>query len=234
MGRTSASYLVMITVFYGGVCVLLFEIARQGFISTLGLLVPVTLMFKSYIEHMEYNPLHRNPNFFSMSGVIGVVTSRLEHIHGGRSTLKIAIRKDYVTDDKWERTGGMEGLMAHLSGQVKYTLTDDTSKFLSIPTENCEAREGCIIYLGSLSKKPVKTLDEHLLAELSQSRESVKRLWTVVERANALANAMANEKKAELRQMAQELSIMFRELNEAKGQFQGDERVPSPYRGGYR
>jgi hypothetical protein len=216
-------FVLMLTLFYGLLAFGIIEAARYGGWPLLGLFPGLFLLLIDYMNKMEWNPIFNNPNFITDSGVIGTVVGKMEHLHGGRVRLQVVLKKRYIPEQSVERLTGFKGLMAHLSGNVLFTVIDSANRFVDIPSEDCEAREGCVKYMGSLCGKELKSVDALLEWRLQEAENMISRQSTVLERMKALAISMAREHNMDMREVQQEVAIINRELFEARGGVQNDE-----------
>ena len=126
-----------------------------------------------WITRSEWNPVHISKNFITDSGVVGVVWGSPIPEQGGRITYKIGVYKRYVPSGKRTAVSGFSGLMAVLAGWnieiIK--ITDSREMFRDIPSNNCEAPEGAVKYLGRLDGGPLD--DEFSLYRLQIRNQSI-------------------------------------------------------------
>lgn len=209
------SWIIAITVFYGLMIVIVFEIFRVGMLPFLFLIPAGLLILYDFTTRMEYNPMHKNPNFLSMDGTISVAESTLEPLHGGRSKITVSTKKDYAPIDKWYRAGGMIGFFSHLAGKIQLDIIDESWKFVQVVGENLGAKEGAYIYLGSLSGKNSYDLNGDLIRKLNESYSLIRTQETVYERAKQLSNQMARSNNLDMLEVQQQFSIILREWGQS-------------------
>ena len=207
--------IVAMSVFYGSMILIMFEAVRSSALVGLALLPPIFLIMYDLTTRLEWNVLHRNKNFTALDGTISVCESGIEPVHGGRSRITITSRKEYIPKDKWFRMGGTSGFLSHLSGKVSHTIIDESWKFIDIKGEDLGADEGAILYLGSLSGKPVSYLDQLLFNKLEDSYSIIRNQQTVFEKAKALASSMARERNLDMLEVQSQFSIILREWQQS-------------------
>src|SRR3989338_6131259 len=137
------SYIILLCLFYGILGFVIIEAFRLSGLSALVLFLPLVLTLKAFLTETEFNPIHKNPNFFSLDGTFSVVEKKPTPIHGNQSSVIISTKKSYVPRDKWFKMGGMVGLKSHLANRVQMEIIDDSYKFIQLRDENLGAEEGC-------------------------------------------------------------------------------------------
>ena len=220
MKRFPISYVLAITIFYGVMAFIIFEAFRTSAFAGLALMPPIFLILYDYATRMEYNPMHKNPNFLCADGTIGVVESNLIPLHGGKSKLVVSVKKDYCPENQWYRAGGMIGFFSHLAGKVQLDIVDDTWKFVPIVGENLGAKEGAYWYLGSLSGKPVLDFNQGLMRKLDEAFSIISLQETIYERAKQMSDSIARGSNLNMLEVQQQFGIIMRDWGQSFSQIQ--------------
>lgn len=213
------SFVISVCLFYGGLIIIIFELVKTGGLAPLAIVPFAVLVLFDLVNKMEFNPMHKNPNFIALDGTISTVESPLEPIHGGRARMLITTKKDYAPKEKWFRVGGSTALMAHLSGKVQFAIEDDEWKFVPIVGQNLGASEGAYLYLGSLSGKPINDINETLMRRLDESHSLVRIQESTYERAKQLSESMARENNLDMVEVQKQFGVIMREWGQSLQQF---------------
>jgi len=179
------------------------------------LVIPAIEFIWLYSTKLQWNPLHINPPLISMDGITATKESSLEPIGGGKSKITVSLRKKYVPQNQWYRLDGIKGLMSHLSGNVQYDIIDYTEKFVAIEGKHLGAEEGSVLYLGSISDKPVLPIFEKFTEKLYQKDNEIMNLSTVIETTRQLAHSMAKSNNQDIKEVAKDLALVLRDVSKS-------------------
>ena len=213
--------IIVVFLIFGSAIYLFFEATRTPFFNLYLIFVPfLFFMLIARNNGGEFlGAAIKTKNFTSSSGVIGAVVGIPQHHPGGYVTYKVNVYKRYVKDDKIiAKLGFFESLRQISCYFVDSTPTievfNKSSKFHDVPSEYCEAPEGCIRYDGCINSDInipsesdlIKAKYDNLITKLSE-------IETIYLKAKQISSTSAQEQNVSMMDAAEKIGSVVENMH---------------------
>ena len=216
-----SSVLVILVLFFGSISIFVYFAMQTPYFNPFSLFLPlVTFMYIFVTKFLEWNPLVRLQNIITDSGVAGTVIGVPEYHSGNQVTYKCAFFHRYIPKEKNMKVKWLEGFSTFMSGVGVINITDHVDNFVQIKSNDCDAPEGAIHYVGkTLSNRSIPSVNSRLQGEVEYYRNKLIEIKTIFEKSKATSIASSQEQNVALSDAMLKVSTLLKDLDSGKRSF---------------
>lgn len=203
-------------IFVGSYIIIMYLAFSQPFTNPLFIVPGIMGLVWLIMSNFEYTAMvFSNPNFLCLDGTIGTVIDIIED-KPGRETYIVSTKARYIPSNMRENIGGIKGFFSRLSLQENIEVSDIGELFVHPSRNECGAPEGAVIYLGSITKKSVPSLNQHLINKIRLMSNSISINETLNEEYKALATILSQSSNTDILQSSQRISALLKDINDSQ------------------
>ena len=202
--------------------------------SILIFLAPLFLTIWAFLyttgEFMPTNVM-KTPVFVTRAGAVGAFQG-IEHYEGGMSKAYVSVRRAYAYDNglKPRPKGIMDSIGASLTPNVIVEVIGKTAQFEDIPRGVCDAREGTIMFWGSLNPdKHIPSEYEEYQAKINKYESLIRELVTIYETSKSVSGKLSEEEAKSTLDTSLKAGVIIKNLANTLQQRQPQQQMERQY-----